>query len=1012
MRRDHPPQRPASSASNDSRSKGPPSAADHYADSAAARPQQRYRRSFDEHSVGQELAAAASRSNDAGPAVQPVVWTLRQHRRRSTSVEGLSSRPSDTQDRAKGSAIEARTPLGNASVAAQQGYQRRGSVATGTGATGLVASSHSSEAPSVAEPPSRVAVDVGRASEEAAKIKTYASSSRASSAPSPLHDKASKEEVAQPSLDASVGVAGVPVPLEHRDSPSGATREPPTEDRPFAAPVRRVSFPKEQVDSTMTMTEGRVARSSAQRGGRRVSFTGEEVESTISSLATGAGQSDPSGRRRSHTFTAFSEQLSRLEDLLPLSHQKEHGKESPRLGHPSLTMAMVVLTPIALMVLFNVLRAGRTKDELLCGTPDCVDHAHVLGLKGRDPPPCTGFGDFVCSGWKANTRGVGAAVTADAVFSWLATVEKMSLGDFDRQAVVNRPLSMMRECMVRTDGGGEGAVTRLIDFVDGSSFAWPTAGDDRQGQIVDYGRPLQLLLELSVSWALPLWFRARMVPAVASARLQLAGRAIVFTPSALASIWRIVHVTLTDYEAYPAYLSYFNETIFKYRPPSPSFASFLVGRSAHVQTVVLNKLSEVFDYPVIQPRLLEIRGLPKRVRNLDAEVWLRTFQSVFGSNGTVTTGDLILTTSDDLLRAMDFITAANSAQDIFYHTIWWFLQFVGAATSDRLFQSASDHPQGKRYQQAICFAHVDTTYNALLASISKALMSTHEHLAIANQLENIRTIALEKLRSYFKHSAETRDALSAVLEGMSTVIWPEDDFGRPGGFEQYFGEPYRGQDGFFGEWRWSRLQRQARNSAELSWDTQYYVAFAETYAPGSSHLTAYNPVRNAIFISVAALRPPFYYKEATSAMMYAGLGYLYAEGIFNALNTMVHLFDGGTTMQLSDKPSTRAFWETSSCPGALEAQTFPALLALDVAYTAYLRFRNETSDLRLKELPDYSPEQVFFATFCHGTCWADGFGKKESSVCNLATQNFHLFMKAFSCNVTAEMMPYANCVHD
>ncbi|XP_075556732.1 uncharacterized protein LOC142588797 [Dermacentor variabilis] len=1012
MRRDAPPHKSASSASNDSRSKGPPSAADRHTDSAAAQPQQRYRRSFDEHSVAQELAAAALRSNDAGAAVQPVVRTLRQHRKRSTSVEGLSSRPSDTQDRAKGSAIQAPTPFANASVAAQQGHQRRGSVATDAGATGLVASSHSSEAPPVAEPSSRVAVDVGRASEEAAKTKTYASSSRASIARSSLHDKASKE-VAQPAPDASACVVDVPVPLEHRDSP--ATREPPTEDRPFAAHARRVSFTAEQVDSAMTaLTEGRSASASAQRGRRRVSVPGEELESTISSLPTGAGQSDPSGQRPSHTSTGFSDQQqSRLEDLLPLSRQKENGKEAPWLRHPALTMAVVVLTTIALVVLFNVLRGGRTKDdELLCGTPDCIDHANILGLKGRRPPPCTGFGDFVCSGWKANTRGISTAVTADALFSWVETVEKMSIGDFDRQAVVNRPLSMMRKCMVRTDGGGQGAVTRLIDFVDGSSFAWPTAGDDRQGQIVDYGRPLQLLLELSVSWALPLWFRARMVPAVASARLQLARRAIVFTPSALASIWRTVHVTLTDYEAYPAYLSYFNETVFKYRPPSPSFASFLVGRSAHVQTVVLNKLSEVFDNPFMQPRLLEIRGLPKRVRNLDAEVWMRTLQSVFGGNGTVTTGDLILTTSDDLLNAMDFITEANSAQDIFFHTIWWFLQFVGAATSDRLFQSASDHPQGKRYQQTICFAHVDTTYNALLASISKALMSTHEHLAIANQLENIRAIALEKLRSYFKHSAETREALSAVLEGMSTVIWPEDDFGRPGGFEQYFGEPYRGQDGFFGEWRWSRLQRQARNSAELSWDTQYYVAFAETYAAGSSHLTAYNPVRNAIFISVAALRPPFYYKGATSAMMYAGLGYLYAEGIFNALNTMVHLFDGGTTMQLSDKPSTRAFWEASSCPRALGAQTFPALLALDVAYTAYLRFRNETSDLRLKGLPEYSPEQVFFATFCHGTCWAHDFVRKESSVCNQATQNFPLFMKAFSCNVTAEMMPYAKCMHD
>ncbi|KAL3231561.1 hypothetical protein MRX96_023274 [Rhipicephalus microplus] len=362
---------------------------------------------------------------------------------------------------------------------------------------------------------------------------------------------------------------------------------------------------------------------------------------------------------------------------------------------------------------------------------------------------------------------------------------------------------------------------------------------------------------------------------------------------------------------------------------------------------------------------------------------------------------------------MDNIIEANSAQDIFFHTIWWFLQFLGGAASDKLFLAISDLPQGRRCQRIVCFAHVDIAYNALLGSVHKALLSVHERHYISRQLENIRAVAFEKLRLYFKYNAETGKALSAVLESMSTVIWPEDDFGMTGGFDQYFGEPYRGQDNFIAEWVWSHLQRQARNSTLLlPKNAQNYVAVADTFSVGPSHLTTYDPMRNAIAISVAALRPPFYYKEATSAVFYGGLGYLYADGIFNALDTVVHLLDGGNSVKPSEKERTRAFWDVTSCPRAIMKSTFPALLALDVAYTAYLRYRDDGSDFPLKGMPDFTPAQVFFATFCHGSCWVDRFGKRESHSCKHATENFDMFMKAFYCNFTAEKFPYAMCVQE
>ncbi|KAK8786876.1 hypothetical protein V5799_023349, partial [Amblyomma americanum] len=446
----------------------------------------------------------------------------------------------------------------------------------------------------------------------------------------------------------------------------------------------------------------------------------------------------------------------------------------------------------------------------VCGTRGCVEHALALGIdQSRILLACDDFSALICPSWKHGDVDVITTVNAQAVLHWAITVEKMSLDAYEREAVVNRPLSMMRHCMHRS-GDDADAVIYLLELVDRSSFAWPTLDDDHEPPITDYSRPLQLLLELSVLWQLPLWFRVHVLPA--KTPLQR-GRAVVLSPSALSAIWHGLHKALLLYEeAYSIYLSFFNSSIFKYRPPSESFASFLTTR-VNVQTQVLGLFSSAFHDPYKQPRLVEIRSLPTWIRKVGAGEWVKALVSVYGSEQNITMSDLILATNENLLKAVDSIFNAYTAQDVLFHTIWWFVQSVGAATSNNLFLTLNEHPSGRYFQRVICFDHVATTYNVLLASIDKALLLPTERLSIVGVLENIRAVALEKVRSYAKLNATTREVLAAVLENMSTIIWPVNDFGIPEGFEQFYGEAYRGKGGFFGEWRWSRLQMQNRSAA-------------------------------------------------------------------------------------------------------------------------------------------------------------------------------------------------------
>ncbi|KAH7971929.1 hypothetical protein HPB52_003869 [Rhipicephalus sanguineus] len=203
----------------------------------------------------------------------------------------------------------------------------------------------------------------------------------------------------------------------------------------------------------------------------------------------------------------LTELQPRLEDLLQMSPKKEQlSATRPWIDGRELAGAATLMAVILALVLFALYRMYKTdgREADLCGTADCIEHVHTLGIyTDHNASPCECFGCFVCSGWSNDFRHANSSVREQAILRWFATVNKLSLGDYDQQAVINRPLSMMRQCMSSTSDG-ENTVRMLTAFVSERSFAWPTAGEPEE--IVDYGRALHVVLELSVMWALPLWF--------------------------------------------------------------------------------------------------------------------------------------------------------------------------------------------------------------------------------------------------------------------------------------------------------------------------------------------------------------------------------------------------------------------------------------------------------------------------------------------------------------------------
>ncbi|KAH7944168.1 hypothetical protein HPB52_016708 [Rhipicephalus sanguineus] len=145
-------------------------------------------------------------------------------------------------------------------------------------------------------------------------------------------------------------------------------------------------------------------------------------------------------------------------------------------------------------------------------------------------------------------------------------------------------------------------------------------------------------------------------------------------------------------------------------------------------------------------------------------------------------------------------------------------------------------------------------------------------------------------------------------------------------------------------------------------------------------------------------------------MLYGGLGFLYAREIFRMLSSTAELLNGmgGWQRRLvapSGSGDEAAIWESFfSCPHSVDkGALYPELPALHVAYEAYTRFVNYSSDVPLAGLEGYGPEQVLFLTFCHATCEVDSSGRLTSRYCSAAAKNFGPFAAAFSCPPGSEM---------
>lgn len=740
-----------------------------------------------------------------------------------------------------------------------------------------------------------------------------------------------------------------------------------------------------------------LAAASAFTPSRERAFSGNwpsSADSAASSAARVAQQTVKGLQRWSsyrHPPTASDE------NAVPPPSRDQHSDVNKILRISSF-VALFILAGIILTILLLPQSNHTNGDKKgVCSTADCIYHAYLLGLnRSRAATPCEDFGRFVCSGWDNKYRDIAFTVQMDAIMDWIARLTQSSRRADWTASVSGRPLNMMRECVQRTSSKDE-AVRELVSFVNGRTFSWPTRDWHETGPVKPW-YPLQALLELAVLWGLPLWFRVDLVPSHLEHRRSL----VVIRPSPFPTAFHYLHSRFLRYaDVYPLYVQDFIDIILSHRPAAPAFEAF-IRASARMQGHVFGNMTAAGEVAHFTPRVVTVETLQSLVKNVSAEDWIIAFRSV--DTTPLHNDSLVLAASESILAAMDTLFGVYTARDIWFHTIWWFAQAVGIVAVKTLFSDLKVHPLGKALQSIVCALHVDASYSALLAANYKSHLSTAEQQTVRKLFDNIQAVAVEKVRSSTLLSSSSRSALATMLENTKSVVWPQHGFDSKEALESFYGATYTKANSFLGEWLWSRRQMQRLGVAAV------HTEAGTVHGLSLKCLSWYDVALSIISIAPAALAPPFYYATGTSAMLYGGLGYIFAAQTLSALNTMFYLFKGDEIVLPTDVTSRRALWSTFSCTSPNDTfLLFPDLPAVDVAYSAYVQFRNQSSDLPLQGLKRYSAEQLFFINYCHAGCYIDHKGAHVNPLCTAVLSKFAPFAMAFSCPPGSAMNSADRC---
>ncbi|XP_075723987.1 neprilysin-2-like [Rhipicephalus microplus] len=563
---------------------------------------------------------------------------------------------------------------------------------------------------------------------------------------------------------------------------------------------------------------------------------------------------------------------------------------------------------------------------------------------------------------------------------------------------------MFRACAYDTSSQRDAsALLMLRQFMAQRGIPWPS----KQSSLAV--RPLGVLIDLAYKWQVPLWFSVRF--ARKSLKISIPP-AVIIAPSSYTLVWFSLHRDIVRRGAFQNHWRRLYDALSDAPNASDSNAQ-RAQHTADVDSTVLGELAKALTNGSEPSDEGKLRNVSQQFTpNINYTEWRHQLQEHVLP---IIDGNYLLRVYNSaVLRATDALFSRFTEDTLLENMGWFFARLFAPLADPSLLRDRYGAPHsGEEELPLFCAAQVEALFRLLVISLytvprfSPALRDDVDQL-----LDAIREMAVDKVSGLPWLDKRSKQRAEHKLRKAGTVLWPPDNMLSGEGLATVYSK-VRQPSGT----SWTVVDawvqgREAINSLDKSEHDVVMHMPANMELP----LVEYDYLRNEVRVSVQALSRPVFYFEGTRAMLYGGLGFLYAAEVVRALDADGALRDAYGVLVSNGSwlsPAwTEAVLDREEClpePGGY----FPEIPALEVAYASLEKSLVSSGERMRTAQSAFSERRLFYVTLCYLMCANQTLQPQRrpfAGDCNKAVANFPRFAEDFGCSADARMRRERPCV--
>ncbi|KAK8760913.1 hypothetical protein V5799_027822 [Amblyomma americanum] len=423
---------------------------------------------------------------------------------------------------------------------------------------------------------------------------------------------------------------------------------------------------------------------------------------------------------------------------------------------------------------------------------------------------------------------------------------------------------------------------RPLMFLDDNAFVWHRLSEKNVAR--NAVSALERLLVFAVRWRLPLLCDVVYVPGAAAEGT----RDIYLTPSPLTQSFSRVLDELNVWVNGGVSVVWEAMLVAASRKAMTDVDREWASRTVALQSRLAHLFQALRQAPGRSsgsrpgPKVIPLIEMATVKGSLSPGVWTSALQAALRVNPAVSVHEDVLRVVDTrVLETIEMLFAEND--ELLVLATFEFsiaLYFGTMILSDAAAYLRTDRYRGQVLEH-ICSQQVQSVFAFPLVQYDKTTRSPEELYRLHELLDAVKNVVLQKVEGA-DWPPELRAAIARHVNATTTVLWGEKgDDDRDDQllhlYSLYYNVP---MEGHFYFQRWSSAIQYVDD-----WLSQRRnVRLLRIRRSLQEELVDYDPVENTVTLSPVAVGPPFFYGRAPNAVLYGGVGYLYARELTRAVD--------------------------------------------------------------------------------------------------------------------------------